>query len=56
MSGVMSRMYHGETNINFIGRRKQWFAISAVLVLASLGALLFKELNYGIEFEGGAQF
>jgi len=56
MSGVLSRMYHGETKINFIGRRKQWFALSAIFLTLSIGSLVVKELNYGIEFEGGAQF
>ncbi|MCF7831784.1 MAG: protein translocase subunit SecF [Candidatus Pacebacteria bacterium] len=34
--------------------RNYFFFISAFLVLASLGALLFKGLNFGIDFTGGA--
>jgi preprotein translocase subunit SecF len=52
---VLSRLYHGETNIDFIGRRRLWFAISGTIVLVCLIALFTRGLNYGIEFEGGVQ-
>jgi preprotein translocase subunit SecF len=55
MSGGLRRIYRGETNIDFIGRRKVWFLISAFAVLASAILLFTKELNLGIEFEGGLQ-
>lgn len=47
------RLYRGETHIDFIGRRKIWFTISGLLVLACLALLFTKNLNYGIEFQGG---
>ena len=53
MSGALSRLYRGGTQIDFIGRRNLWFTISGVLVLASLALLFTKSLNYGIEFQGG---
>jgi preprotein translocase subunit SecF len=52
---VISRLYHGETNIDFIGRRRLWFAVSGTVVLICLIALGTRGLNYGIEFEGGVQ-
>lgn len=52
MSGL-SRLYRGESNIDFIGRRKVWFAISAFVLVASIAMLLTAKLNYGIEFRGG---
>lgn len=52
-NGVLSRLYHGQTKIDFIGRRKLWYAISALIMLASVGSLVTKGLNYGIEFKGG---
>src|SRR3954447_22930047 len=39
--------------LDIIGRRKLWFAISAVAVLVSLGSLAVKGLNQGIDFKGG---
>jgi preprotein translocase subunit SecF len=53
VSGLLHKLYHGETNIDFIGRRKLWFAISAVLVIGSIALLTTSGLNYGIEFKGG---
>jgi preprotein translocase subunit SecF len=53
VSGILHRLYHGETKIDFIGRRKLWFVISAVLVLGSIILLGTQGLNYGIEFKGG---
>jgi preprotein translocase subunit SecF len=55
MSGGLRRLYRGETNIDFIGRRRLWFAISAAVVTACVGLLWIRGLNYGIEFEGGVQ-
>ena len=54
--GAFGRLYHGETNIDFIGRTKLWFVISAVFLVIGLGSLLTKGLNLGIDFEGGAVF
>ena len=53
---LASRMYHGETSYDFVGRRRLWFAISAVLVLVSLASLIWPGLNFGIDFKGGAVF
>ena len=51
---VWARLYHGETNIDFVGRRRTWFAISAVLVLIGFGSFVARGgFNLGIDFEGG---
>jgi preprotein translocase subunit SecF len=49
-------LYRGDVSIDFVGRRRQWYALSAVLLLVALTALLVRGLNFGIEFEGGAVF
>jgi SecD/SecF fusion protein len=41
--------------LDYIGKRRLWFAISGAVVVISLGALAFKGLNLGIDFEGGTQ-
>ena len=41
--------------IDYIGKRRLWFAFSGVVIAISLGALVFKGLNLGIDFEGGTQ-
>ncbi|HZP15748.1 MAG TPA: protein translocase subunit SecF [Nocardioides sp.] len=54
--GLFSRLYHGETAFDFTGHRKQWFALSGVIILIGLVALGVKGLNYGIDFEGGTDW
>jgi preprotein translocase subunit SecF len=53
---LASRLYHGETTYDFVGRRRLWFSISAVLLLISLVSLFVPGLNFGIDFKGGAVF
>ena len=43
-------------SIDFVGRRRQWAAVSAVMLLVSLGALLFRGLELSIDFVGGTAF
>src|SRR6188508_3259950 len=54
--GPLSRLYRGETRIDFIGRTKIWFGISAVFLMIGLISLFTRGLNLGIDFEGGAVF
>lgn len=41
------------TNFDFIGKRKITFTIVILSTLIFMGSLLFKGLNYGIDFKGG---
>jgi SecD/SecF fusion protein len=41
--------------IDYIGKRRTWFAVSGAVVVISLGALAVKGLNLGIDFKGGTQ-
>jgi len=50
------RLYTGEVSYDFIGRRRRWYLLSTALILLSLAALLFRGLDFGIEFRGGADF
>jgi preprotein translocase subunit SecF len=53
---LASRLYHGETTFDIVGRRRLWFSISGVLILISLVSLVVPGLNFGIDFKGGAVF
>lgn len=55
-SGLGGRLYRGETSVNFIGRRRRWYALSGFFVLLSIGALAVQGLSLGIEFKGGSSF
>ncbi|MFQ5523621.1 MAG: protein translocase subunit SecF [Acidimicrobiia bacterium] len=50
------RLMRGETTIDFVGNRRRWFAISAVVLLLSVAGFAARGLNLGIEFVGGAAF
>ena len=41
-------------NFDWIGRRATWFAISGALIAASIGSIVVKGFNYGIDFTGGS--
>lgn len=50
---VIGKLNRGETQIDFVGLRRRWFIISAVLLAVALGGLGVRQLNLGIEFVGG---
>ena len=56
LTGLGHRLYTGQMSIDFIGKRKTWYIVSAVILLVSVGALFTRGLNLGIEFRGGADF
>ncbi len=49
-------LYTGKRSINFVGRAKTWYVVSAVLFLLAVGGLFVRHLNLGIEFTGGSDF
>ncbi|CAB4531752.1 unannotated protein [freshwater metagenome] len=56
LSGLGGRLYSGETSFDFIGKRRRWYSISALFILASIGALAIQGLHLGIEFKGGSSY
>jgi preprotein translocase subunit SecF len=51
-----ARLYHGEASIDFVHRRRLWYALSAVVLLISALGLGLRGLDLGVEFKGGAVF
>lgn len=49
-------LYTGKRSFELVGRRRLWFAIGAVLIVASFVVLFVKGINPGIDFRGGSQF
>ena len=49
-----SRLYHGETHVDFVGRRRLWFALSGALLVISALALGLRGLNLSVDFIGGS--
>ncbi|WP_411700179.1 protein translocase subunit SecF [Conyzicola sp.] len=50
-------LYTGERSFNFVGKRRIWYIIAAVMILASIvGPALRGGFVFGIEFRGGSEF
>jgi preprotein translocase subunit SecF len=56
LGAIGHRLYTGEVSYDFIGHRRRWYIVSAVLIGVSLLALVLRGLDFGIEFKGGADF
>ncbi|HXY45831.1 MAG TPA: protein translocase subunit SecF, partial [Acidimicrobiales bacterium] len=54
--GRFRRLYYGQTKFDFVRRRRIWFAISGVIILAGVISLATRGLNYDIEFVGGTSW
>ena len=49
-------LYTGRRQFDFIGRRKIWYLVSAVLLALTLVGLFGRGINLGLEFTGGTDF
>ena len=56
MAGGISRLFRGETTVNFYGRRNIGFIASGLLILVTVGSLFTQGLNLGMDFKGGVAF
>jgi preprotein translocase subunit SecF len=50
------KLYTGEVSYDFVGQRRRWYVISAILIAVSILSIGIRGLDWGIEFEGGADF
>ncbi len=50
---LLSRLYRGETDFDFVGQAKRWFTVSAVVLGVCLLSLGVRNLNLSIDFTGG---
>lgn len=56
MNELGNDLYTGKTSFPFVGRRKLWFIIAAVLVIGAALVPLIRPVQFSIEFTGGSQF
>ncbi len=54
--GAFLRMYRGQTRFDFVGRRRWWFLISGVIIVAGLISFSVRGFNFGIDFRGGSEW
>lgn len=51
-----NELYTGKRSFNFVGGRKKWYLVAAVLIILSVAVPAVRGLSFGIEFTGGSQF
>jgi len=56
MSRLGNALYEGDVSIDFVGRKWLWYGVSTVILAVAVAGLLYKGLNFGIEFEGGVEY
>jgi preprotein translocase subunit SecF len=56
LGNITGRLYRGEVSIDFVSRKKLWYTISGIILLVSILALIFRGLDYSVEFKGGSQW
>lgn len=56
MSQFGNDLYTGKTSFPFVGRRRLWFIIAAILVIGAALVPVFRPVQFSIEFTGGSQF
>lgn len=49
-------LYSGKTSFPFVGKRRLWFIIAAILVIGSALVPFIRPIQFSIEFTGGSQF
>jgi len=53
LSDLGNHLYRGDVSFDIVGKWKRWYVVSAVLILICLLSLMFRGLNFGVEFTGG---
>jgi preprotein translocase subunit SecF len=53
--GFFARLYTGTGGYDVVGRRKLWFAATALIVGLALASIVLKGFTFGIDFQGGTK-
>lgn len=53
--GFFARLYSGTGAFDIVGKRRQWYVVSAVVLLICILSMVFRGFTFGIDFEGGTQ-
>jgi len=54
--GLFGRLYHGETRVDFMGRKWWGIGASVLLIVVTIVSLIGQGLNLGLDFKGGVQW
>ncbi len=55
-ASLAHRLYNGEAGLDVVGRSRLVYKITAVILLLSVAAMVFRGFNFGIDFAGGNSF
>lgn len=55
ISSFGQHLYTGRVSVNFVGRRRLWYSISVLIIVASTLGFVVQGFNLGIEFKGGVE-
>ena len=53
---VWSKLYRGQTDFQFVSKRRRWYLFSVFLMVASIAIMLIKGFTLGIDFAGGNKY
>ncbi len=53
---IGAALYQGKVRVEFVERRRTWYLISLAILAVAVLALVWRGLNFGIEFRGGVEF
>jgi preprotein translocase subunit SecF len=56
LGNVGGRLYRGEVSVDFVGRRKMFYAISGLILVVCIVALIVRGLAFSVDFKGGSVF
>ncbi len=56
LGGVGGRLYRGEVSVDFVGRKRLWYAVSGVILGISVIAVAVFGLNFSVDFTSGSVF
>lgn len=56
LGNIGGRLYRGEVSVEFVARKRLWYAISGCILVVSIAALAIRGLDYSVDFKGGSVF
>jgi preprotein translocase subunit SecF len=56
LGSIGGRLYRGEVSVEFVARRRLWYAISGLILVIAIVALFARGLNFTVDFKGGSLF
>ena len=56
LGNIGGRLYRGEVSFDFVSRQKLWYTISGFILAISLLALIFRGVDFSVDFKGGSVF